>query len=355
MLLFQGMKMGHDSSGCDPAGAGAALPVTLPRLPLFRSAADALALVEHHGDLFYLAADQLQVWISDLLTEAMDQFTRNPDPAARSMQTGQAWRAFQRGLGTVDDEDFGQLMQYLARYALHENSVCAQLRVGVIMALREHDLTGEFIGPQDILAPSSSPKAIRLLRRSAQRMCDWLDAMVHSGTHRLWFICPSLFDSDPEKRRRASDLLLDREAATMDEAAAVRPYFHPQTASPRYSPPPQPSIPPAAPLDDERPWPFPILDEALITLWPLVKLHDWTFADLWNVLHRGGVPLAPTPAPDPRRLAKYCLQNLGLRKSTHGQPSPNQNPPPGHAVAESLLSHFHRPRTRLGRGGVGLS
>src|SRR5439155_21190471 len=36
--------------------------------------------------------------------------------------------------------------------------------------------------------------------------------------------------------------------------------------------------------EPQRPWPHPELDEAIISLWPLVRRHHWTFSDLLTVL-----------------------------------------------------------------------
>ena len=320
------------------------------RIPLFRTSLDATALAEQDQDLFYLAAFGLQNWINGLLNLAMEKYARIPDPANRSMQIGQAWRELRLVLRHVPDEGFADVMNCLVRYAQGENDVSTQLLVGLVMVYREHEFTGDFVGPEGLDPALDRTAAGLLLRRSVQRVCDWLDSKVHLGTHMLWYSYPACFDPDPEKRRRAQDEVVERETAEMDEAAVVLPYIAARGGARQQSP--LPSAGPRRAVNvAERPWPFPKLDESVITLWPLLKLHNWTYADLWNVLNQGGIPLAETPCPNHRLLAEYSYRSLGLRKETGEGKTTRNGLPPGHPLALRLLSHFKRRGRGLGRVG----
>jgi hypothetical protein len=310
----------------------------LPHLPLFRTSDDALALTVHHQDPFFLAAFSLQDWVCGLLTQAMNEYADHPDPAARSMQTGQAWRAFQPVFGQVCDEDFHTVVNYLARFALCESPVCQQLRRALLLVYSEHDLSGDFLAPRPV-GPSPN------LRRSVERLCDWLDAVVQINTHILWAREPACFDPDPEKRRLATDRLIEPCIAEMNEPAVVTPYLPPRNRSNHAKPAATSSVPPVV----ARPWPYPRFDEAVISVWPLLTLHNWTYADLWNLLSHVGGQVAPAPCPNPRHLAHYCLHTLGLRKSGHGQTTRNSLPP-GHQVALRFLRRTSHRSPPLGRG-----
>jgi hypothetical protein len=318
------------------------------RLPIFSTSEQAVALAQQHQDLFYLTAFKIQIWVGDLLTQAMAEYTDKPDPADRAMQTGQAWRAFESDLGRVCDEEFHLVVQWLTRYAESQNPIATNLRAALVLVYREHERSGDFLGPESLGGSHHLRPDATLLRRSVERVCDWLDSVVHIGTHILWVHEPALFDPDPEKRRRASEEVIQPVVAEMDEPALVTPYSRPPSQA-QHQPAAAPPSPPSPTRAAKRPWPFAKLDESIITLWPLLKLHHWTYADLWNVLNHAGIPLAPAPCANHRQLAEYCFHTLGLRKSGHGQTTRNALPP-GHPLALRLLTHFQRRSRTLGRG-----
>ncbi|HWX22792.1 MAG TPA: hypothetical protein VN578_23065 [Candidatus Binatia bacterium] len=340
----------------------------LPHLPVIKDTDHAVALAEQHQDIFYLAAFKIQLWLGDLLLEDINEYANHPDPATRSMQTGQAWRAFQPVFGAVRDQDFHQVLNCLARFAESENPVSQQLRRAMHAVYLEHQVYGEFLGLEALgPSPRSYPSA-RLMHRFVERVCDWVDAVVQINAHALWVHEPACFDPDPEKRRLASDQLIQPSMAEMNEPALVLPYIQPRAAgrrfrsgSPACSPAPSSTTPPSeapgpglphsalcAPHSEERP--FPRLDELIMTLWPVLKLHNWTYADFWNILSQGDIPLAPTPCSDRRHLAHYCLHTLGLRKTGHGQTTRNALPP-GHELVLVFLRPASRRRSPpLGRG-----
>jgi len=308
-------------------------------LPLINNSEEAIALAEQTHDDFYLAAFRLQVWLSELSIQAVAEYADKPKPEDRAMQTGQAWRTFFSALGGVSDENLYQVIQCLTRFSECDNPLSQLLLRALAPIYLEHDFSGDFLGPK---APdlSQRPRQLALLMlRSVQRACDWLDAAIHLQTHGLWFKEPACFDPDPETRRLAARELSQPYVAQMGDPSLTRSYLQsPETAQRiRVTPESQTS----RPSRSERPWPFPKFDEAVIVLWPLLKLHNWTYADFWNVLRDAGLQSHASPCKNHRQLAAYCCGALGLRKTGHGQTARNAKPA-GYAFAKRLLRPPHR-------------
>jgi hypothetical protein len=79
--------------------------------------------------------------------------------------------------------------------------------------------------------------------------------------------------------------------------------------------------------EEERIWNYRELDIVIISLWPLLKLHNWTYRDLLAVM----TLILPAPHRYPlereQELAAYCQNVLGLRKSgVTGRSSPDGKP-----------------------------
>lgn len=322
--------------------------MNLPYLPTINSSEQAFALARKHRDIFYLAAFRLQLWIGDLLTEAMNQYTRYPNPADRSMQTGQAWRAFQSLFDRIQDQDFHDLLYFLLRLSECDNPVSTPLLAAWVPVYREHELSGNYFSRSPLDPYDEISLDLPLMRRSVQRMCDWLDAIVHVDTHILWVLEPACFDPDPEIRRLATLATTQPCVAQLDDPQLVAPYVHKPAADRPQHPSPSPS--PSAAVATPGPHrPFEPLDESIMTIWPLVKFHNWSYADLWNVLAQSAVRFNLAPCSNHRDLARYCSRTLGLRKSGCGQTT-RDSLPPGHPIAHRLLGHFTRRSRRLGRG-----
>jgi len=84
-------------------------------------------------------------------------------------------------------------------------------------------------------------------------------------------------------------------------------------------------LPQAAISRPQRPWPHPELDEAILSIWPLVKRHNWTFADLITVLG-DLLTIDAYPLLSERNLTMYCMHVLRLRKTTQGKTAKDERP-----------------------------
>jgi hypothetical protein len=77
------------------------------------------------------------------------------------------------------------------------------------------------------------------------------------------------------------------------------------------------------------------MDEAIISLWPLVNRHHWTFTDLLRVLHDLLTSPEVFPCQTERNLATYCTHTLRLRKVGHGKTA-REDRPAGYTIALRL-------------------
>jgi hypothetical protein len=263
-------------------------------LPIITDSHHAATLARQQNDRFYLAAYSLQTWISELSIRAIADYVDNPDPGGRSMQAGQAAQGFVHCLGRVRDQHFHHAFNSFVRFAHCDNPLSLTLLQALAPVYIEHECTGDFLRPGGP-SPLTSPDP-QLLRRTVQRACDWLDAVIHLQTHSLWFKEPACFAPDPEVRRLAASALSQQFAAQMNDPAVVS-HFTANTT-------PRPPTP-------ERPWPFPKFDERVIFLWPILRHYSWSFGDLWTVLQEHDSQ--PCPCESAAQLEDYCSSNLGLR------------------------------------------
>jgi hypothetical protein len=164
-----------------------------------------------------------------------------------------------------------------------------------------------------------------------------VDAVVHLQTHLLWHLAPECFAPGRDRRDWAAMGIHRWFAGQMSDPAKVKMSarnFAVFSAGPdaavfnRLAP--YGGVP--AP---KRTWPHPELDEAVISLWPLVQRHNWSFGDLLTVL-RDVLPRADIyPCENERNLATYCAFTLRLRRFGHGK-TVRETRPPGYELATRL-------------------
>jgi hypothetical protein len=305
-------------------------------LPEMKSFADAVSLCDSERDKFYTDAFMLQAWIGRLLDQAIADYGDQRRSHARIMQFGQAQRAFLQVFGNATDQEFQSLLHNCHRFTGYDDPLAEILLQAVVPHSIEHECSGDFSGARALDRSRRPREALALMRQSVERWSDWVDAVVHLQTHALWHLAPECFApgrdrrdwaglgiqcwfagrmSDPRKlklsaRNFAADAPLT-EAALNDHTARYRSF------QPR------------------RTWPHPELDEAVISLWPLLQRHNWTFGDLLNVL-RDILPRSDIyPCESERNLATYCAFSLRLRKFGHGKTTKDSRPA-GYEVALRL-------------------
>jgi hypothetical protein len=96
--------------------------------------------------------------------------------------------------------------------------------------------------------------------------------------------------------------------------------------------------------DSNRVWTYRELDTAIISLWPLVRRHNWTYRDLLEMVRPALIRPDAYPCDREQDFATYCNNVLGLRKSGHGTTA-KDGKPVGWEVARRIC-----PALTTGRG-----
>lgn len=303
-----------------------------------KSIEDAQALSQLERDTFYVTAFMIEAWLGSASLEAAAEYAEKKNAKDRPMQTGQAYRLFSSVFGPVNDDDLLHVLQCLHRFAEYDDPQARILLRSIIPLSFEHESYGDYIGPKIMDITKDSAQANSLIRRCIERWCDWIDALVHFQTHALWHSQPATFDPDPEKRELAILGLRQRQFATLNDFGKSWWHWHHAEAAERFKNSPKWSaVGKAMASQTDRLWRYPDADSAIISLWPLLKLHNWTYRDLLSVLHT--VLLLPHryPLSCEQELAPYCLNVLGLRKAGLKNRSNPSGQPPGWQIAIKLF------------------
>jgi len=293
-----------------------------------KSMEDAVAVCAKEQDNFYVTAFMIEAWLGQVVLDTAAEYAEKKLASARALQAGQAWRGFQQIFGHVPDAEFHHVLQSLYRFAEYDDGQAHILLRSIAALSYEHECYGDYIGPKTMAVLKHPAEAVRLARRSVERWCDWIDALIHYETHAGWHLQPVKFDPDPEKRELAALGINQRHFAGMSDFSKNWWQWHHGEAAERFKESPKWSTLGKAMADEkERIWNYPDLDAVIISFWPLLKLNNWTYRDL--------LKMARMILPGPHRyplgcepeLATYCQNVLGLRKSgAKGRSSANGKP-----------------------------
>jgi hypothetical protein len=295
-------------------------------MPLMKTIEDAVALCEKEQNGFYLTAFALQAWVGDLICKAAAEYAEKKNPRDRPMQTGQAWRGFLDLFGRATDREFPQLLCDLFRFLEYEDPMADLLRRSLVPLTAEHE------GPS---FQHFSFRNFSVFPR--ERWCDWLDASIHFQTHAHWHLAPVCFDPDPDKRELALLGTIQRRLAGQPDRAKAHWHWHFGEASERFKDSPKwPVLGHAMAAESDKVWPYRQVDNFIISLWPLVKRHNWTYRDLLNVMRPALSRPEAYPCDLEQSFATYCNNVLGLRKTGNGKTA-NDGRPAGFEVARRLL------------------
>jgi hypothetical protein len=313
-------------------------------LPFMKSIADAQALCEREGDPFYPVAFMFEAWLGSHILSLSAEYAEKKTARTRKMQTGQAWSGFLELFGHVQDADFHHLLAHLYRFAEYDDLQAETLRRAIVPLSFEHECFSDYIGPKTMGLVNQPAEAVRLARRSVERWCDWIDALIHFETHAAWHLQPEKFDPDPQKRELAALGINQRHFADLDEFGKNWWLWHHGEAAERFKGSPKwTTVGKAMSADHEKIWNYPDLDLAIITCWPLLKKFNWTYRDLQTVTkiilpEHQRYPLESEP-----ELATYCQNVLGLRKAGAKGRSALDGKPRGWEVALKLCRQSEEP------------
>ena len=294
---------------------------------------DAVALCEKEQDNFYVTAFMIEAWLGELKLRTVAEYAEKKLGKDRRLQTGEATRLYRETFRTVSDSDFFHLYGSILRFAQYDD-VQSEILMRAFTALSFEEPPLEM--------PLSTPTrheisvAIYRAHRMVDRLCEWLDCIVHGYTHEHYYLSPVSFDPDPEKRELAVLGVNQRCWAHLSGFGKKWWEWHHGEAAERFkSSPKWPTVGKAMADEKTRRHAHPGLDEVIICFWPLVQRHQWSYRDLLNVL------LLVRPGPNDfifdreHDLAAHCNNVLGLRKTGEGKTAANGKPE-GYQVALRL-------------------
>jgi hypothetical protein len=306
-------------------------------LPSQVAVAEPLVSVPSEPDQFNLDALLIHAWLGQLLVEAKAIYADKRNPKHLAVQTGQAQRGFLHVFGNPTDQNLHHLLQSLHRFTECDDPLAGLLLRALVSVSAEHESSGDFLGSR---APdfTDRPRGAALwMRESLERWCDWIDAAIHLQTHAQWHLAPESFDpATPINGLEAKPGGLRRLFQTSEPGNDDSRKAQPGRARRLADLPAWQILPQAKLSRPQRPWPHPEMDETIISLWPLVRRHNWTFTDLLNVLGDLLSRKDECPRENERNLTTYCTSTLRLRKTGHGKTA-KLDRPAGYTVALRLF------------------
>lgn len=311
-------------------------PNHLGSLPFMKSMEDAVALCEKEQDNFYIDVFLIEIWLGQVVCVTHGEYAGKKKAKHRRMQTGQAWRGFMEIFGRAKDNEFHHVYQSLLRFAGYDDVQSEMLRRAIVPLSYEHLCFKDYVGPNNLDLAKRPAEAVAMLRRTVERWCEWLEALIHFQTHATWHLAPVQFDPDPEKGELAALGINQRFFGSMNEFSRRWWEWHHGEAAERFKNSPKwQMVGKAMAAQTDRIWNYPELDEVVIWLWPLLKRNNWTYRDLMNVTR--AIVSRPDAYPCHREqdFAAYCTNVLGLRKCASGKTAKNGRPL-GYEVAMRL-------------------
>ena len=299
--------------------------------------AEGVALSKKEKDNFYIVALHIQRWLAALNKETVVEYAEKKNPRDRVLQTGSAWRGFSEIWGDLPDPQFCYLFTCLARLTTYDDPVSRCLAEARFPLKIEHERSGDYFGPQTPDLSARPAELAQLLRRTAERWCDWLDAAHQLHIHGNWRHFPIYFDTDIEKRDLAGLGLAQRNYAELNDwMKGAWHHLHAKFAQQFIHSPKWLTVGQAQASQQERLWPYQEIDTTIIYLWPLLKRHNWTYTDLLRVVRSLCQRPDAYPCAREQDFATYCTTVLGLRKKGRGKTTKNRRPP-GYDVAHRLF------------------
>ena len=309
-------------------------------LPFMKTVEEAIGLCKKERDNFYLDAFMFEAWLGRLALDVAAECAENKSANERHLQAGEARRGFQHLFGGASDQEFPVVFNHLLRFAEYDDCQSEQIR-RAFWALSIEEPPSEPRPFKPPLLRLQRQEIISRMRHSVERLCDWLDALLHFQAHFQRHVLPESFDPDPEKRELAALGTNQRFYGKLSAFSKAWWQWHHGEAAQRFKDSPKwPTIGKimSTPLRKDA---LPAtVDNVVITIWPLVKRHNWTYRDLMAVVQRILPARHDYPLEREQDLTAYCNNVLGLRKppGPAGKSSPDGKPP-GYQVALRLCGH----------------
>src|SRR5260221_9969195 len=150
-------------------------------LPEMETADQAMAIFRRENDPFYKFSFIANCWLARLVVDAVAGLSHQNRKGNRSPQTGQAWRGFNKRFGQLTDPQFHYAARALHRFTKYSNPL-PQLLLRAHAPLHiESQLRGQFRAHGPL--PKEYSQIVLVMRQTAERLCDWVDATIHLETY----------------------------------------------------------------------------------------------------------------------------------------------------------------------------
>lgn len=305
-------------------------------LPLMKSLKDAVAISKKECDGFFLTAFVIEVWLGRLLQETVDEYAEKKMAVDRRLQTGRARRIFSEFFGHASDMEFPNVFYSLCRFCEYEGPF-GEVLLSAFSRLSYEELLPKL--PESKTTMEEFLIGVAGLRDCVDRLCDWVEAFAHWTVHGLSYCSPVMFDQDPDKRELAGLGVNQRHFANMSALEKEHWYWiHDEVAAQFKDSPKWRMVGQGMVSEKTRVMKYPELDMFIISSWPLVKKHDWTYRDLSKFATTVLQKNAALPVQREQDLATYCNNVLGLRKESRNGVSAKDGQPPGFDIALRIFN-----------------
>jgi len=130
-------------------------------LPFTKTVEDAVALAEKERGNFYVTAFMIEAWLGEITMRACDEYAKTKEASERRMQTGEAHRLFQVGIGDAADGEFPPIVSCLVRFIEYDDPQAETLARAWWALGAEHEVEGH---PLEAIGGKSPAEMMTLAR-----------------------------------------------------------------------------------------------------------------------------------------------------------------------------------------------
>ena len=305
---------------------------TKEKLPAFKTWEECLAFCGEKGDNFYIDAFMLEAWIGTIITKTVEQYAENKS-GNRHLQTGTGWDAWQLIFGHAKPDEWGYILQSLARFGGCDTPQAEMAGEMFALAAAE-DKYAEPVSLSAFTALAANGKLpfsemIERMRFMFRRMTEWMEALVHWHVHWMAAAAPIGFGATEERRELASIGLMQAGYAGLSEHSKEWWRFrHEELAKQFHGKPDWRLVGKAQSFEKWGELRQPAVDELTINWWPLLTRYRWTDRDMRGLLRRVVPHPESYPLREDKEFADYRKKALGLIKGKveRDKSTPDGNP-----------------------------
>jgi hypothetical protein len=288
------------------------------KLPVFKTWDECLAYFNEKGDNFYLDAFMLEAWIGAITEKTVEQYAGNKS-GNRHLQTGTGWEAWQSIFGHAKPDDWGYILQSLARFGNCDTPEAEMAgKMFALVAAEDQHAEPVSLYAFAARAPNGKLAFSEMIEPTSfmfHRMAEWIEALVHWEIHWWATAAPIAFGATEQRRELANIGLMQAGYADLSEHAKEWWKFrHEELAKQFHGKPDWRLVGKAQSFEKWGELRRPAVDELTIHWWPLLTRYRWTDHDMRGLLRRVVPHPDSYPLREDKEFADYRKKALGLIK-----------------------------------------